>query len=100
MKASGAKDDMNKEALEEEGEGRKTTCPSDWLNINPDLFQWNKGSFLCLSCLNEITFSAQIAGSILQVLHGFEHNFSSTPQIKETWFTGSTSDFSFIANKI
>lgn len=32
MKASGAKDDMNKETLEEEGEGRKTTCPSDWLN--------------------------------------------------------------------
>jgi len=39
MTAKGAKADMNKEAFEEEGEGRASTCPRDWLNINPDLFQ-------------------------------------------------------------
>lgn len=71
MTANGAKDDMNKETFEEEGEGRESTCPRDWLNINPDLFQWNKERFLSRSCLNETTFWAQTADLILQVLHFF-----------------------------
>lgn len=68
MTVNGAKDNMNKETFEDEGEGRESTCPRDRLNINPDLFQWNKGSFLCLRCL---TLWAQTADWILQVLHFF-----------------------------
>lgn len=46
MTENGAKNNTNKEIFEEELESRESTCPREWLNINPDHIQWNKESFL------------------------------------------------------